>query len=104
MQCRRPMFYGDTTFYDSAVVGKGKTVEKGDEGGTLGEETYYYIDIKTNGINQLGENQSPSCSRVYLPSREGGFVKLPIPHPKNPPYIPFGQYVPKVDLRTTGFD
>ncbi len=104
MQCRRPMFYGDATWYTSAVVGKGKVVEKGDEGGVPGEETYYFVDTKTIGVNQIGENQAPSTARVYLPSREGGPVKLPIPHVKEPPYIPFGQYVPQVDLRTTSLE
>jgi len=104
MQCRRPMFYGDITWYDSAIVGKGTVVEKGDDEGIPGEETYYYVDIKTVGVNEVGENQAPSSCRVYLPSKEHGLVKLPIPHVKNPPYIPFGKYVPIVDLKTTTFE
>jgi acyl dehydratase len=99
LQCRRPVFYGDTVIYVGKVVKKQIVTEKGDDAGVPGEIEYAAVDIKIEGINQLGENCAPARCRVYLPSRELGPVKLPIPHPKTPSYIPFLQYIPTISMK-----
>ena len=73
------------------MVKKSVVVEKGPDksGGIPGEHTYYAVGIRIHGFNQIGEEQSPGTATVYLPSREGGPIKLPIPHPEKPPYVPF---------------
>ena len=88
---RRPVFYSDITTYTGEVVKKSVVVEKGTDksGGIPGEQEYYAVGIRIHGFNQIGEEQSPGTATVYLPSREGGAVKLPIPHPEKPPYVPF---------------
>ena len=35
---------------------------------------------------ELGEG---GTATVYLPSREGGPVQLPVPHPSNPPFVDY---------------
>ncbi len=86
---RRPVYYADVTTYTGEVVKKFTEVQKGDDGpgGTPGEATYYAVGISWRGANQVGEAQVPGTATVYLPSREGGPVQLPIPHPANPPFV-----------------
>ena len=88
---RRPVFYADATSYTGEVVKKFQVVEKGDKepGGVSGEHEYYAVGIRIAGTNQLGEEQSPGMATVYLPSRESGPVKLPVPHPASPPYVDY---------------
>jgi hypothetical protein len=84
-------YYGDAVTFHGEVVKKFRITEQGESapGAIPGEETYCAVGIRINGKNQLGEDQLPGMARVYLPSREFGPVKLPIPHKVNPPYIPF---------------
>ena len=92
-QCalRKPVYYGDTTSYTGEVVKKFKEVQEGDSepGGQAGKAEYHAVGIKLEGKNQVGETQMQGTIAVYLPSREGGPVQLPIPHQGNPPYVPY---------------
>lgn len=99
LQTRNPVFYSESTFYTGQVVDKIKVKENGEEGGVPGEVEYTAVDIRIYGISHYGIESSPATARVYLPSRKLGEVKLPIPHPKTPPYIPFGQYIPRISLK-----
>ena len=92
-QCalRKPLYYGDTTFYTAEVVKKFKETQVGDkeQGGVPGKAEYHVVGIRLEGKNQVGETQMQGTVAVYLPSREGGAVELPIPHEGNPPYVPY---------------
>ena len=92
-QCalRKPVYYGDTTFYTAEVVKKFKESQEGDNepGGQPGKAEYYAVGLKLEGKNQVGETQMQGTIAVYLPSREGGPVQLPLPHRGNPPYVPY---------------
>lgn len=92
--CMKPVFWGDTTWYSGEVVKKFKVTEKGEAGpgGVPGEAEYCAVGIKIEGKNQLGEMSTPGTARIYLPSREFGPVKLPVPHPPKPPYVPFEEF------------
>jgi len=50
------------------------------------------VGISIDGTNQVGEAQAPGTATVYLPSRESGPVKLPIPHPAKPPFVNYNTY------------
>ena len=91
---RRPVFYGDTTWYRGKVVRKYVATETGDESevGVPGEARYHAVAIEIEGTNQAGEMQCPGFATVYLPSREHGPVQLPIPHPAKPPFVPYDTY------------
>ena len=91
---RRPVFYGDTTWYKGKVVKKYTVTESGEagDGGVGGEATYHAVAIEIEGTNQAGEMQCPGFATVYLPSREYGPVQLPVPHPARPPFVPFETY------------
>ena len=91
---RRPVFYGDTTWYKGKVVKKYTVTESGEagDGGVGGEATYHAVAIEIEGTNQAGEMQCPGFATVYLPSREHGPVQLPVPHPARPPFVPFETY------------
>ncbi len=88
---RKVNFYGDTTIFEGQVVKKYKEKQRGDnrQGGAAGEAEYAAVGISFAGVNQNGEEQTPGTATVYLPSHELGLVKLPIPHPAKPPYVPF---------------
>jgi hypothetical protein len=94
MAIRKPVYYSDITSYTGEVVKKFKEVQEGDDkpGGAPGKTQYYAVGVRIAGTNQTGEIQSPGTATVYLPSREGGPVQLPIPHPANPPFIPYQTY------------
>ena len=91
---RRPVFYGDTTWYRGKVEKKYTVTEQGEaaESGVPGEATYHAVGISIEGTNQAGEDQCPGFATVYLPSREHGPVQLPIPHPAHPPFVPYDTY------------
>ncbi|MFH0748912.1 MAG: MaoC family dehydratase N-terminal domain-containing protein [Candidatus Bathyarchaeota archaeon] len=72
-QVRKPCYYGDTQWYKGEVVNKYKDKAGGIE--------YGAVDIVVTVENQVGENTLPSKATIYLPSRELGEVKLPIPPP-----------------------
>ena len=92
-QCalRKPLYYGDATYYTAEVIKKFKEIQKGDneQGGTPGTVEYNVIGLRLEGSNQLGELQMQGTVAVYLPSRESGPVQLPIPHKANPDYVPY---------------
>jgi hypothetical protein len=101
---RKFKYYGDTTWYNGTVINKYKVKEKGEggKGGAAGEVEYTAVDVEIKTTNQLGENTVMSKATAYLPSRELGPVKLPIPHMARPPgiyhdptpeYVPFPRYV-----------
>ncbi len=69
-QVRKPCLYGDTTWFSGEVVKKYKVTEGGVE--------YGAVDIKIDGVNQLGEMTLPATATVYLPS-PGCEVTVPIP-------------------------
>ena len=50
------------------------------------------VGIKLEGTNQVGQTQAQGAVTVYLPSRQHGPVQLPIPHPANPPYVPYEKF------------
>ena len=91
MALRRPMYYGDLGIYNGEVVKKFKEVQKGEpgEGAVDGERTYYGVGIKYEGRNQEDQVFVQGTSAVYLPSREGGMVQLPVPHVAKPPAVPY---------------
>ena len=45
----------------------------------VGSETYYAVDIKLTGVNQLGETILDGSGTAYMPN-PGHPVTLPIPH------------------------
>ena len=63
--------YGDTMWLNGEVAQK-RTEQ-------VGSETYYAIDVKLTGINQLGETILEGSGTAYLPN-PGHPVTLPIPH------------------------
>jgi hypothetical protein len=91
---RRPNYYGDTTIFEGEVIAKYEITETGENapGAVPGEFTYGAVDVQTDGVNQIGEVSTPTQATIYLPSREFGPVKLPIPHIAQPPYLPFREY------------
>ena len=91
MALRRPMYYGDLGVYSGEVTKKFKEVQKGEsgEGAVPGERTYYAVGIKYEGRNHEDQVFVQGTSTVYLPSREGGMVQLPIPHVARPPAVPY---------------
>ena len=91
---RRPVFYGDVTIYTGEVVKKYREVQRGDNepGGAPGEREYYAVGIRIDGTNQVGEAQAPGTATVYLPSREGGLLSLPIPHLARPTFVNYDTY------------
>ena len=91
---RRPVYYGDTTYYSGEVVKKYKEMQTGEEGpgAVPGEAEYCAVGIRIDGVNQVGEAQAPGTATVYLPSRESGPVRLPLPHLARPPYVNYDTY------------
>ncbi len=91
---RKPVYYSDVTVYTGEVVKKFKEAQRGEKGrgAVSGEHEYYAVGIRIQGTNQVGESQAPGTATVYLPSREGGPVQLPVPHPVQPPFVPYQTY------------
>ena len=91
---RKPVYYGDTTYYTGEVVKKFKEVQKGEDatGGAPGEHEYHAVGIRIQGTNQVGETSTPGTATVYLPSRDGGPVVLPVPHKARPDFVPYETY------------
>jgi hypothetical protein len=91
MALRRPFYYSDIGLYNGTVTKKFTEVQKGEpgEGAVDGERTYYAVGIKYEGRNQEDQVFVQGTSTVYLPSREGGTVQLPIPHVAKPQAIPY---------------
>ena len=91
---RKPVFYGDVTIYKGTVAKKFKETQSGeaDERAVPGEVEYNAVGISIEGTNQVGESQAPGTATVYLPSRETGPVKLPIPHVARPPFVSYNTY------------
>ena len=91
MALRRPFYYADIGLYNGEIVKKFKEVQKGEagEGAEPGERTYYAVGIKYEGRNQTDQVFVQGTSTVYLPSREGGKVVLPVPHVAKPPAVPY---------------
>ena len=91
---RKPVYYGDTTYYTGEVVKKFKEVQEGadEPGGAPGKREYYAVGINIEGRNQVGEVSTPGTATVYLPSREAGPVVLPIPHSAQPPFVNYQTY------------
>jgi hypothetical protein len=88
---RRPVYYGDTTWYRGRIVKKYVATEEGDtsEQGVAGKHDYHAVAIEIQGTNQAGEMQCPGFATIYLPSREHGPVQLPVPHVAKPPFVPY---------------
>lgn len=91
MAFRKPVYYADTTIYTGEVVKKFKEVQQGESGpgAKPGKVEYNAVGIKYQGLNQVEEAQVIGTATVYLPSREGGEIQLPIPHPADPPFVPY---------------
>ena len=70
VQIRRPVFYGDTTWFSGEVVNKYKVTEGGVE--------YNAVDVKIEGVNQLGLANTVGTATAYLPA-PGREVQIPIP-------------------------
>ncbi len=88
---RKPVYVGDSTRYVGQVVNKSVQIQEGEEniGERMNRAEYYAVGISYQGLNQLGEAHSQGTATVYLPSRQGGPVQLPIPHPARLPYVPY---------------
>jgi len=67
---QRPNYYGDTTWFSGEVVNKYKETQGGVE--------YGAVDIKIQGVNQVGDSTTPGTATVYLPS-PGRPVQIPVP-------------------------
>jgi len=104
LDLRKFKYYGDTSWFTGKVTNKYKVKEKGEagKGGVPGEVEYAAVDVEITNVNQLGEKTISARATAYLPSRELGPVKLPIPHMARPPgiyheappeYVPFPRYV-----------
>jgi len=98
-EVRFPKYSTDTTWFNGEVVRKYKVTETGEKGtegweagGVPGEAEYAAVDVKVIATNQVGEKSLQGIATVYLPSRELGEVKLPIPHSSKPEYVPFPRY------------
>ncbi len=91
---RRPVFYADACFYHGEVVKKFTETQTGDDapGGAPGQAGYHAVGIRISGTNQVGEAQLVGTATVYLPSREGGPVQLPVPHQGRPPFVPYNTF------------
>ena len=91
---RKPVYYGDTTYYVGEVVKKFREIQEGAEekGGVPGKREYSAVGIRIEGRNQVGEVSTPGTATVYLPSRESGPVVLPIPHRAKPPFVNYETY------------
>jgi len=91
---RRPVFYADAGLYTGEVVKKFTEEQIGDNepGGAPGKAKYYAVGIRITGSNQVGESQLIGTATIYLPSKEGGPVQLPVPHQGKPPYVPYNTF------------
>ena len=103
-EVRFPKYSTDTTWFNGEVVRKYKVVEKGEKGtegweagGVAGEAEYTAVDIRMVATNQIGEKSLQGMGTIYLPSRELGEVKLPIPHSPKPEYTPFPRFSNEVE-------
>ena len=63
--------YGDTMWLRGTVSDKYKE--------RIGKETYFAVEVRISGVNQLGETVAVGKAVAYLPS-PGHTVSLPIPH------------------------
>lgn len=88
---RKPVYVDDITRYEGQVVNKFVQVQEGEAatGEKPNRAEYYAVGIRYQGLNQSGETHSQGTATVYLPSRQGGPVQLPIPHPTPLPYVPY---------------
>jgi hypothetical protein len=90
---RRPVFYGDATWYRGTVKKKYTVTETGEANpGVPGQAGDHAVAIEIMGTNQVGELQCPGFATVYLPSREHGPVQLPVPHQAEPGFVPYDTY------------
>jgi N-terminal half of MaoC dehydratase len=91
---RRPVFYGDAAWFEGTVIRKQVVAEEGDgeRGGVPGRAAYHSVTIAIEGRNQDGEIHTSGFATVYLPSREHGPVRLPIPHGGRPRYVPLAEH------------
>ena len=73
---------------------KFKEIQEGEEGpgAVPGKHEYHAVGIRLEGKNQVGEISTPGTACIYLPSRESGPVKLPIPHKAQPDFVPYDVY------------
>ncbi len=71
--------YGDTMWLKGTVSDKYKE--------RVGGQTYFAVEVRINGVNQLGETVVIGKAVAYLPS-PGHHVSLPIPHAD---YAPLGR-------------
>ncbi len=88
---RKPVYVDDVTRYEGQVANKFIEVQEGETaaGGKPNRAEYHAVGIRYQGLNQSGEAHSQGTATVYLPSRQGGPVQLPIPQPSRPPYVPY---------------
>ena len=63
--------YGDTMWLRGEVTDKYRE--------RIGDVTYFAVEVRINGTNQIGETVAVGSAVVYLPS-PGHSVALPIPH------------------------
>ena len=91
---RKPVYYADITTYTGTVEKKFKEVQQGENkpGAVGGKHEYHAVGIRLTGNNQVGESQVIGTASVYLPSREGDPVALPVPHVSHPPFVPYEDF------------
>ena len=91
---RKPVYYGDASFYNGEVVKKFRETQRGeqDPGAVPGEVEYCAVGIRIEGVKQTGEIHALGTATAYLPSRESGSVELPVPHAARPPYVPYDTF------------
>jgi hypothetical protein len=90
---RRPVYYGDIVVYTGEVVKKFKRTHCGEEGpgAAAGEANYCAVGIRIESTSPAGTPVEGTAT-VYLPSRESGPVRLPIPHEARPAHVPYATY------------
>lgn len=86
---RRPVFYGDAISFRGVVLRK-YVAEQADDAGS--STLYAAIAIEITGTNQRDEIHCLGYATLYLPSRELGSPRLPVPHSARPEYVPFDEH------------
>jgi hypothetical protein len=84
---RRPVFYGDAVVFSGRVIRKYLASKPGN--GTGPTEPYPAVAVELEGRNQRDEVHCLGYATVFLPSTATGQLRLPIPHPERPAYVPF---------------
>jgi hypothetical protein len=87
MTMGRPVLYGDALIVRGRVARKYATRDPAPDG-----PVRYAVRIAMEGANQLGQIVSRGHATVYLPSRAGDGLRLPLGLRRPPAYVPFAEH------------